>query len=191
MILLNKTDNGTLTLNGNLTVALINGFTPANTDVFTIVTTQQPLLGAFSNVASGARLNIEGGAGSFIVNYSGTNNVTLSNFSQTGSHTRPTPAPKASSDATSSPYSAAVRPNRDSNAAPKVLASRHRNARSIFVTEHESLSWLPNGDRAPYRSRRGSLRELRFPTAFPFGHSFENPFWQFIDQRTRANNGEI
>jgi hypothetical protein len=92
--LLNRTDSGVLILNGNLTVRLINGFTPANADIFTIITTQQNLQGAFSNVASGARLNTEGGGGSFIVSYSGMNNVTLSNFSKTRPPMRPTPAPR-------------------------------------------------------------------------------------------------
>lgn len=91
--LLNKTDNGALTLNGNLTVQLVNGFTPASTDTFTVITTQQLLQGAFSNVASGARLNIVGG--SFVVNYSGTNNVTLSNFSKGGPTPRSTPVPRS------------------------------------------------------------------------------------------------
>jgi hypothetical protein len=93
--LLNKTDTGPLVLNGKLTVQLINGFTPASTDIFTIVTTQQTLQGAFSNVPSGARLDVAGATGSFIVNYSGMNNVTLSNFSLSGPPTRRTPSPRA------------------------------------------------------------------------------------------------
>ena len=86
---LNKTDGGTLTLNGNLTLRLINGFTPANSDVFTIVTTQALLAGAFGNVANGARLNTADGGGSFKVTYTVVNNallsrnVTLSDFQPT------------------------------------------------------------------------------------------------------------
>ena len=84
--LLNKTDGGTLTLNGNLTVSLINNFTPVSSDVFTIVTTQTILAGAFNNVPSGGRLNTVDGTGSFVVTYHVPNNpalsqnVTLSNF---------------------------------------------------------------------------------------------------------------
>jgi hypothetical protein len=77
--LLHKLDNGTFTLNGRLTVRLINGFTPASTDTFTIISTQSMLAGAFTNVANGARLNTSDDTGSFVVNYSG-NNVVLSNF---------------------------------------------------------------------------------------------------------------
>ncbi len=76
--LLNKTDGGVLTLNGNLSVTLINGFTPAPGDVFTIVTTQNILAGAFSNVANGARLNTTDGGGSFTVTYTVVNNALLS-----------------------------------------------------------------------------------------------------------------
>jgi fibronectin-binding autotransporter adhesin len=87
--LLDKIDSGTLTLNGNLTVRLINGFTPANSDVFTVVTTQQILAGAFTNVANGGRLNTADGGGSFQVTYNVLNdplasrNVILSNFQPT------------------------------------------------------------------------------------------------------------
>ena len=95
---LDKIDNGTLTLNGTLTVRLINAFTPASTDTFTIVTTQQVLAGAFSNVANGARLNTADGGGSFQVTYNVLNdptdsqNVTLSNFQPSATPT-PTPGP--------------------------------------------------------------------------------------------------
>ena len=76
---LNKTDAAKLVLAGTLSVRLINGFTPAAANTFTIVTTQTALGGAFSNVASGQRLNNADGTGSFIVTYSG-NNVVLSSF---------------------------------------------------------------------------------------------------------------
>jgi hypothetical protein len=71
--LLHKIDSGTLTLNGRLSLTLINGFTPAASDTFTILTTQSPLAGAFSNVPSGSRLNTSNGAGSFVVTYNGNN----------------------------------------------------------------------------------------------------------------------
>jgi len=77
--LLNKADAAQLVLAGTLSVRLINGFTPATGDTFTIVTTQTALGGAFSNIASGQRLNNGDGTGSFIVTYSG-NNVVLSSF---------------------------------------------------------------------------------------------------------------
>jgi autotransporter-associated beta strand protein len=77
---LNKTDAGALTLNGKLTVTLINGFTPQPSDTFTVVTTQTTLGRAFTNVKSGGRMNTVDGAGSFQVTYNGANNVTLSDF---------------------------------------------------------------------------------------------------------------
>ena len=55
----------------------------APSDTFTIYETQVPLQGAFSNVASGGRLNTVGGDGSFVVTYTGANAVTLSNFGPT------------------------------------------------------------------------------------------------------------
>jgi autotransporter-associated beta strand protein len=69
-----------LTLHGMLTVSLINGFTPQQSDTFTIVRTQAPLAGSFTNVNSGGRLNTADGGGSFEVTYSGVNNVMLSRF---------------------------------------------------------------------------------------------------------------
>ena len=77
--LLTKTDSGALKLNGNLTVDLINAFSPAPGDTFTILATQTPLTGQFNNVLNGGRLNTEDGNGSFLVTYSG-NNVVLSDF---------------------------------------------------------------------------------------------------------------
>ena len=86
---LNKTDGVAQTLGGTLTVRLINAFTPAAGDTFTILTTQTALGGTFSNVANGQRLNNADGTGSFIVTYSG-NNVVLSSFQPAG---QPTPTP--------------------------------------------------------------------------------------------------
>jgi hypothetical protein len=98
---LNKIDGGTQTLAGNLTVRLINGFVPANSNTFTIFTTQQILAGAFANVANGARLNTADGGGSFRVTYNVLNdpvasrNVTLSEFEASATPTpTPTPTPK-------------------------------------------------------------------------------------------------
>jgi hypothetical protein len=76
---LNKTDAGAQTLAGNLSLQLINGFMPANSDTFAVVTTPTTLQGAFGNVASGGRLNTADGLGSFKVTYN-TANVTLSEF---------------------------------------------------------------------------------------------------------------
>ena len=81
--LFDKIDGGALTLNGDLAARLINNFTPSPSDTFTIYQTQAPLQGAFSNVASGGRLNTVGGDGSFVVTYTGANAVTLSNFGPT------------------------------------------------------------------------------------------------------------
>jgi hypothetical protein len=81
--LLNKIDGAAQTLGGNLVVRLINNFTPASSDTFTILTTQTTLQGAFSNVASGGHLATADGHGIFTVTYSGQNNVVLSQFTPT------------------------------------------------------------------------------------------------------------
>jgi len=80
---LNKIDNAGQILGGNLVVRLINNFTPASSDIFTILTTQTTLAGAFGNVASGGRLATADGRGSFVVTYSGQKNVVLSQFAVT------------------------------------------------------------------------------------------------------------
>jgi hypothetical protein len=106
---LNKSDNGALTLNGTLTVRLINGFTPTNAQVFTILTTQQILQGAFSNVANGSRVRTADGAGSFQVTYSVINdpiasrNVVLSNFQTSQPIPRATPKPSPTPGLTPTP----------------------------------------------------------------------------------------
>jgi hypothetical protein len=81
--LLNIT-GGALILNGTLTVRLVNGFTPQQSDTFTIVATPSSIGGTFTNVQSGGRLNTADGNGSFQVTYSGINNVILSNFGPPG-----------------------------------------------------------------------------------------------------------
>jgi hypothetical protein len=76
-----------LTLDGTLTLKFVNGFQDAVTasESFTILTSNQTLLGAFDNVANGARLDVANFPGSFQVNYGvgspfGTQNVVLSAF---------------------------------------------------------------------------------------------------------------
>ena len=74
------------TLNGGvLEISLINGFTPATSDTFTIYTTSDSsfLSGSFDNVADGGRLTTADDLGSFLVQYgSGANSgsVVLSGF---------------------------------------------------------------------------------------------------------------
>jgi hypothetical protein len=76
-----------LTLDGTLTLNFINGFQDAVTasDSFTILTSNLTLLGAFDNVANGARLDVANFPGSFQVNYGagspfGSQHVVLSAF---------------------------------------------------------------------------------------------------------------
>ena len=109
---LNK--GGSLVLNGTLTVRLINSFTPAVSDTFTIVTTQATLSGAFSNVASGQRLNNADGTGSFIVTYS-DNNVVLSSFQPP---VQPTP--------TSTPTATPISPKNQTDSYA-IAAPQHRH----------------------------------------------------------------
>ncbi len=72
---------GSTSLKGQLLVSFVNGFqnsvTPSNT--FTLLQTNNPVAGSFSNVISGGRLNTTDGTGSFMVNYTG-NTIVLSNF---------------------------------------------------------------------------------------------------------------
>jgi hypothetical protein len=66
-------------LSGTLQVDLVS-FIPASGNTFTILDAAA-LSGAFGNVATGQRLNVFGGPGSFLVTYNlGTGNVTLSDF---------------------------------------------------------------------------------------------------------------
>jgi len=71
------------TLDGALRLSFLNGFqaTITSNDVFTILTADDSLLGAFDNVASGSRLETWDGHGSFLVTYNDGNNLVLSNFS--------------------------------------------------------------------------------------------------------------
>ncbi len=69
-------------LDGTLEISFINGFENGVQpgDSFAILVSDQPLMGAFDNVASGERLATSDGLGSFLVTYAGQNQVTLSDF---------------------------------------------------------------------------------------------------------------
>jgi T5SS/PEP-CTERM-associated repeat protein len=72
-------------LNGELQLALLDGFVPGASSTFTILTTASGIVGAFSNIANGARLDTIDDLGSFQVNYGAgsafnPNMVVLSNF---------------------------------------------------------------------------------------------------------------
>ena len=75
----NLTVSGTTALSGNLSVSLVNSYTPANNAVFTIVSSAGTLSGVFANVPFGSRLLVADGQGSFLVSQAG-NSVTLSGF---------------------------------------------------------------------------------------------------------------
>ncbi len=68
-----------LTLDGTLKLSLANGFAPAFSDTFTILTSNANLAGAFDNIVSGARLTTADGLSNFVVTYSGQS-VVLSAF---------------------------------------------------------------------------------------------------------------
>ena len=62
---------GTVVLGGELQLSLINGFVPASSQTFTVLSTSVPfgIVGVFENVATGERLATLDGLGSFLVNY--------------------------------------------------------------------------------------------------------------------------
>ena len=99
---LNRIDGGAQTLAGTLEVRTLGKFLPTAGATFTVFTTQQVLQGAFSNVASGARLTTADGSGSFKVTYNVINdpvlsrNVTLSDYVPSGPAPRPQPTAKPS-----------------------------------------------------------------------------------------------
>jgi T5SS/PEP-CTERM-associated repeat protein len=66
---------------GTLSLALLNGFTPAPGDAFTLMT-YGARSGAFANAADGARVNTANNLGSFHVSYSG-NALTVSAYQST------------------------------------------------------------------------------------------------------------
>lgn len=69
-----------IVLDGTLSLTLINGFEVNGDQTFDVVISDRPLRGAFDNIASGDRLMTRDGAGSFRVDYAGTDKVTLSDF---------------------------------------------------------------------------------------------------------------
>lgn len=70
------------TLNGNLTVRLLDSFASIMTNgaSFTVLTSGGALSGAFANVASGSTLTTADGRGRFTVRYAGENAVRLTNL---------------------------------------------------------------------------------------------------------------
>lgn len=75
---------GSASLDGDLSLNLLSGYLPMDTDTFTILTTDS-LSGVFDNVANGDMLLTSDGSGSFIVNYGlsssfAPNSVVLSGF---------------------------------------------------------------------------------------------------------------
>jgi hypothetical protein len=79
------TSTGGLTIDGSLSLHVINGYVPTSADHLAIVSSTSPLVGTFENVTAGARLLTFDGKGSFEVDYGsaspfGSNNVVLSNF---------------------------------------------------------------------------------------------------------------
>lgn len=84
---------GDITLGGALQIRFHSGFQNTITpgDTFTIAEARLAILGAFSNVAPGARLNTADGRGSFIVDYgasspTGDNRVVLHSFEPSANH---------------------------------------------------------------------------------------------------------
>ena len=80
--------SGNLAIDGQFDVSLIDGFFPRATDTF-LVTDANQLLGNFSNIACGDRIDLSSGIGSFQVNYGSTsqygdNQVVLSDFEAPG-----------------------------------------------------------------------------------------------------------
>ncbi|QDT00229.1 PEP-CTERM sorting domain-containing protein [Adhaeretor mobilis] len=77
-----------LSLDGLLSLSLINGFIPSHAQSFAVLRSNTTLTGSFDNVASGNRLTTSDGSGSFRVRYGAgapnTSRVTLSNFFLTG-----------------------------------------------------------------------------------------------------------
>lgn len=79
------------TLNGNLTVRLLDGFASIMTNgaSFTVLTSGGALSGAFANVASGSTLTTADGRGRFTVRYAGENVVRLTNLEILTAPTQP------------------------------------------------------------------------------------------------------
>ncbi|PZR72965.1 MAG: hypothetical protein DLM73_11700 [Chthoniobacterales bacterium] len=73
------TMSGSANFGGTLDVSLINGFTPAPGDSFTVLTAGPTITGAFINAPNGSRFPTADNRGSFIATYS-DNHLVLSNF---------------------------------------------------------------------------------------------------------------
>ena len=73
---------GSAVLGGVLKIRLLDTFTNVMTNgaSFTVLTSAQPLTGAFANVASGSTLTTEDGRARFTVNYAGQNNLRLTDL---------------------------------------------------------------------------------------------------------------
>lgn len=73
---------GTLMLDGNLSVSLIGSFpnTMTNGASFALMTSANPIIGAFANVASGGQLTTTDGRVRFTVVYAGQTSVTLTDL---------------------------------------------------------------------------------------------------------------
>jgi len=70
---------GQAVLNGSLAVSLLNGYVPAATNSFVVLTNGGPLAGAFTNLANGRVAVVNYAGGSFLVATSATS-VVLTNF---------------------------------------------------------------------------------------------------------------
>jgi hypothetical protein len=77
-----RVTDGITLLGGNLAVSLLNGFVPAPTDAFNVMSSQiGAFTGSFANIPSGQRLTTSDGLGSFLVSYGpGSPQVVLSSF---------------------------------------------------------------------------------------------------------------
>jgi hypothetical protein len=71
---------GSLALDGVLSVDLLSGFNPLSSDSFLIASATDGITGQFSNVSDGGTLLTLDGEGTFVVDYTGSG-VVLSNFS--------------------------------------------------------------------------------------------------------------
>lgn len=84
--------SGNLTLGGGLSVNLLNGFLPAPTDSFTIITNGGTLTGAFANLLSGSRVIVSNNAAYSFQVVSTPNSIVLTNFSLNAPSVAVTPA---------------------------------------------------------------------------------------------------
>ena len=75
------TVNDNLTLDGLLTLVIIDEFVPDEDDTFEIILSPSPLGGSFANIVAGDTLLTADGSGQFTVNFGPGNSVVLSDFS--------------------------------------------------------------------------------------------------------------